>query len=138
MADTIRTVADMLANLFQAGQNQGIGSDDLRDMVISTFGAPTDTKAASFTSTDITDEGITHEFTAAGAVNWTIPPNSSVAYRIGTVIQACQYGAGQITIVAGAGVTIRTPSSLTSRAQYSTIGVRKRATDEWVAFGDLT
>lgn len=138
MADTIRTVADMLANLFETGQTAGIGSDDMRDLVVSAFGAPTDTKSTSFTSTDTTDEGLTHEFTSATGVTWTIPPNSSVAYRIGTVIQACQYGAGQITIAAGAGVTIRTASSLTSRAQYSTIGVRKRATDEWVAFGDLT
>lgn len=141
MPNTIRSQNDLLVNLFEDNQPAGsINPQDVRDFVVSTFGAFTDTKSASFTPTDTTDAGVTHEFTSATAVTWSIPTNASVAYPIGTVIQAFQYGTGQITIAAvtPATTTIRTPSSLTSRAQYSTIGVRKRATDEWVAFGDLT
>ena len=67
-----------------------------------------------------------------------MPPNASVAFPVGTVIEIVQYGAGQITIAPGAAVTLRNPSSLTTRAQYSTIGLRQRAANEWVVSGDLT
>lgn len=42
----------------------------------------------------------------AGANTITIPPASSVAWPIGTTITFYQLGAGQTTVVAGAGVTI--------------------------------
>lgn len=95
------------------------------------------TQASSYTLV-LADAGTAIESTSASAVNHTVPPNSSVAFPVGTVIELCQYGAGQITVVAGAGVTLRNPSSLTSRAQYSTISLRKRGTDEWVVAGDVT
>lgn len=78
------------------------------------------------------------EGTKATAQTVTVPPNSSVAFPIGTVIEVVQQGAGQITLTAGAGVTIRTASSLTTRAQYSSVFLRKRGVNEWVANGDLT
>ena len=78
------------------------------------------------------------EINKATGVTVTVPPNSSVAFPIGAVIEIFQYGAGQVTIAAGAGVTLRTPSSLTTRVQYSTLGLRQRATDEWVVSGDMT
>jgi hypothetical protein len=86
----------------------------------------------------LADAGTLVEMNSASALTWTIPPNSSVAFPIGTIVESSQMGAGQVTITAGAGVTIRTASSLTTRAQYSTVSVRKRATDEWVLSGDLT
>lgn len=95
------------------------------------------TQAANYTLV-LGDGGTVVEGTKATAQTVTVPPNSSVAFPIGTVIEVVQYGAGQITLTPGAGVTIRTPSSLTTRAQYSSVGIRKRATDEWVASGDLT
>jgi|ERR1039458_8046444 hypothetical protein len=75
---------------------------------------------------------------AAGASTFTIPLNSSVAYPNGTVLAVQQLGAGQITLTPTGGVTLHTPSSLTTYAQYSTIGVIKVATDTWTALGDLT
>lgn len=78
------------------------------------------------------------EANSASAQTYTIPPNASVAFPIGTVLEIYRHGAGTLTIAAGAGVTIRTPSSLTARAQYSTIVFRQRAANEWVASGDLT
>jgi hypothetical protein len=42
----------------------------------------------------------------ASPIALTIPPNSSVAYGIGTQINIMQLGAGQVTITAGAGVTL--------------------------------
>lgn len=75
---------------------------------------------------------------SASGVTITIPPNSSVAIPVGTSLQVCQAGAGQITIAAGSGVTLRTARSLTTRAQYSTITIRKRGVNEWILSGDLT
>lgn len=67
----------------------------------------------------------------------TVPPNSSVAFPVGTVIEFYQYGAGQVTVAAGGGVTIRTPETLLLRKQYSSASLRKIATDEWMLAGDL-
>ncbi len=78
------------------------------------------------------------EMNVAGANNFTVPTNASVAFAIGTTLTVIQYGAGQTTLVAAGGVTIHTPSSLTARARYSTVCVIKVATDTWVAAGDLT
>lgn len=127
-----RTPAQVAADL--AGTTSttlAVGNDARFSTVTAT------TQASSYTLT-LSDAGQAVEFTSATAVNCTIPPNSSVAFPVGTVIEICQYGAGQVTVVAGAGVTLRNPSSLTSRAQYSAISARKRATDEWLIGGDLT
>ena len=77
------------------------------------------------------------ESTSASAINITVPPNSSVAYPVGTVIEIAQVGNGQITIVAGSGVTINTPATLKSRTQWATLVLRKRATDTWLLAGDM-
>jgi hypothetical protein len=79
------------------------------------------------------------EMNVATANNLTVPPNSAVAFPVGTVIETFSYGAGQTTIVAGAGVTIRSAGGkLKLTGQYSGGALRKRATDEWVLVGDLS
>jgi hypothetical protein len=47
-------------------------------------------------------------------------------------------GAGQVTVVADGGVTIRTPTTLKIHTQYGTIQLWKRGTDEWVISGHLS
>jgi hypothetical protein len=67
----------------------------------------------------------------------TVPPNSSVAFPIGTIINVIQTGASQLTITAGAGVTIRQARSQFKTAmQWAEVSLRKRSTDEWVLVGD--
>lgn len=86
----------------------------------------------------LADAGTAVECSSASAVTVTVPPNSSVAFPTGTVIELLQYGAGVLTVAAGAGVTIRSANNLLSaRTQYSTLSLRKRATNEWVLAGDL-
>jgi hypothetical protein len=77
-----------------------------------------------------------HVNAVAVAIN-TATANSSVAFPTGTVIEILQVGAGQVTLAAGIGVTLNTPSSLLARAQWSTLGLRKRATDSWIVTGDM-
>jgi hypothetical protein len=72
------------------------------------------------------------------AIALTIPPNSSVAFGIGTQINIMQLGAGQVTITAGAGVTLRSAGSrLKTNGQYAVATCCKIATDTWVVIGNL-
>jgi opacity protein-like surface antigen len=68
----------------------------------------------------------------------TVPPNSSVAFPIGSQINILQTGAGQTTVTAGAGVTINATPGLKMRAQWSYATLIKRATDTWVLVGDIS
>lgn len=94
-------------------------------------------RTASYTLV-LTDAGLVVEMNVAGANTLTIPPNSSVPFPIGTVIEILQYGAGQTTIAPGSGVSVVSPDNARKlRAQYSSVSLRKRATDTWVMVGDL-
>lgn len=86
----------------------------------------------------LTDAGKVVEMNSASGVTLTVPTNAAVAFPVGTVVEVLQVGAGQITVAPAAGVTLRTPASLTSRAQWATLGLRKRSINEWVISGDLT
>lgn len=94
------------------------------------------TQAADYTLA-LVDSGSVVEATKATAQSVTVPPNASVPFPVGTILEVCQMGAGQVTIVPGAGVTLRTASSLLVRVQYASAFLRKRATNEWVVGGDL-
>lgn len=95
------------------------------------------TRTASYTLVlaDGTDTYV--QMNVASANNLTVPPNSSVAFRIGTQIPGRQIGAGQTTIVAGAGVTITTPETLLLRKQNSSFTLIKTGTNTWDLAGDL-
>jgi hypothetical protein len=94
-------------------------------------------QSASYTLV-LTDAAKAIELTNAGSTTITVPPNSSVAFPVGTVIEVNRLGAGALTLGAGSGVTLLSPGSLLGlRAQYSTASIRKSATDTWVVAGDL-
>jgi hypothetical protein len=99
---------------------------------------PANRQTASYTLV-IGDEGKLVETNVASANNLTVPPNSSVAFPVGTQILVSQYGAGQTTIVAGSGVTLRSSGTkLKLSAQYAMATLIKIATDEWMLSGDLS
>jgi len=83
------------------------------------------------------DGGGVVEMNNSGANTLTVPPNSSVAFPVGTIVEVYQHGAGQTTIAAGSGVTIRAPRGLKLASQYASAVLRKRATNEWVLTGDV-
>lgn len=98
----------------------------------------TNRQTASYTLA-LTDRGKLVEMNVAGANNLTVPLNSSIAFPIGSKIDLSQYGAGQTTIVATGGVTIRSAGgALKLAAQYSGASLVKIGTDEWYLFGDIT
>jgi hypothetical protein len=66
----------------------------------------TNRQTASYTLV-LSDADKLVEMNVATANNLTIPLNSSVAFPTGTQILLAQYGAGQTTVVATSGVTVR-------------------------------
>ena len=86
----------------------------------------------------LTDEGNVIEMDVGTANSITIPPNSSVAFRIGASIDVLQKGPGQTSVVAGAGVTVLNTPGLKFRDRYSMATLIKRDTNTWIVSGDLT
>lgn len=74
----------------------------------------------------------------ASAITLTVPQDSDATIAVGTYVDLYQLGAGQVTVVAGTGATLRV-SGLTAkaRAQYSRLGVQKVSANTWSLFGDL-
>ena len=83
-----------------------------------------------------TDQATENEFTASTPVTVTVPPHSSVAYPVGTVMNLRQMGAGQVTVTPGSGVTINSPHGMSTNTRYSTITLINNGTDTWVLNGD--
>jgi hypothetical protein len=99
---------------------------------------PISQKTASYTLSSLTERDDLIEMGSASALTLTIPPASAVDYPIGTSIDILQTGAGQVTIAAGAGVTVNATPGLKLRTTWSSCTLFKRAANTWVVYGDLT
>jgi hypothetical protein len=87
----------------------------------------------------LTDASKLVEMNVATANTLTVPLNGTVPFATGTQILISQYGAGQTTVTATGGVTIRSAGGkLKLNSQYSGATLIKIATDEWYLFGDIT
>jgi len=86
----------------------------------------------------LADDGDLITLDNASAITFTIPPNSTVAFGIGTQINVMQLGAGVVTITPGAGVTLRSQGSkLKTSGQFAVATCCKIGTDTWVVIGNL-
>lgn len=124
--------------------NKAYGNDTGALVVATTaFSHPDPTQlvpsrvAAASATLAMGDADQTIRSTTATASTFTVPPNSAVAFPVGTVINLVRQGAGTLTIAAGSGVTVNAPS-LTARAQYSLITLWQYAANTWLLSGDLT
>ena len=89
-------------------------------------------------TTVLTDDGKLITCSNASAISVTIPPNSSVAYGIGTQLNFAQLSTGQVTLVAGAGVTLNSAGAkLKTDAQYAVATCVKTDTNTWFVVGNL-
>lgn len=87
----------------------------------------------------LTDAGKMVTLSNASAITLTVPPNADVAFPVNTRIDLLQYGAGQVTVAAGSGVTIYSKASaLKLSAQYAGATLWKKATNTWVLVGDIS
>jgi hypothetical protein len=79
------------------------------------------------------------ELNFSGGNNIIIPTNTAQPFPIGAQIILSQYGAGQVTVVADTGVTLRSSGGKTkTSAQYAMATLIKRGTNEWYLAGDIT
>jgi hypothetical protein len=81
----------------------------------------------------LADAGTLVRFNNAAPVTVIVPLNSSVAFPIGTSIEARQSGAGAVTISPTAGVTINSPDGLlVTGKQFDQFRLVKQAADAWL------
>lgn len=86
----------------------------------------------------LTDDGKLITMSNASANTFTIPPNSAVAFGIGTQINIAQLSTGQTSVVAGAGVTLNSAGGkLKLDSQYAVCTCVKTDTNEWFVVGNL-
>lgn len=76
----------------------------------------------------LTDRNKTVTMSSASNLTVTVPPNSSVPFPIGTVINVCRIGTGSVTLAQGAGVTLTKTGNLAANEELQ---LRKRGTDAW-------
>lgn len=117
-------------------------SSDADSVVITTAAGGASMAVNAQTGTAYTlavgDAGNCVEMNNAAANAVTVPPNSAVAFGIGTTILIRQMGAGQTSLVAGSGVTLRNPhATLNLLKQYASVALHKRGTDEWCLEGNF-
>ena len=92
---------------------------------------------ASYTAV-LTDDGKLITMSNASANTFTVPPNSSVAFGIGTQLNIAMLGAGQTSVVAGSGVTLNSAGTkLKLDAQYAVATCVKTDTNTWFVVGNL-
>lgn len=111
--DQIRTISDTT----QAGVLVGIN-----------------TRTASYTLV-ASDRGKIVEMNVASANTVTVPNETGIGgvnYPIGTQIKITQFGTGQTTLLAAAGVTVRSVTGgLSTRSRYGGLVLYKRASNDW-------
>ena len=72
------------------------------------------------------------------AQTYTVPPNSGVAFDIGTAITIIGIGSGKVTLAQGSGVTINSKDSDKAiDGQHASVTIIKTATDTWQLIGAL-
>ena len=92
-------------------------------------------------TTVLADAGKIITSSNGSAVTITIPPNSSVAYPIGSSLTIVSIGAGLTSVTEGSGVLINStgadPDVPVLRAQHSSATAIKTATNTWQVVGDI-
>ena len=125
---SVKSVYDWAVGLFATITNLALKTDKL---IVA------NRQTASYTLV-LSDADKLVEMNVGSANNLTIPLNSSVAFATGTQILLAQYGAGQTTIVATSGVTIRSNGAkLKLNVQYSGATLIKIGENDWYLFGDI-
>jgi hypothetical protein len=126
-----------------------MGYEKQRRPIADRTGSPYQTKADLLTTVSsratvytlaLADANSVQRITGATGRAFTIPPNSDVAFPIGTWVDFVQDGAGAITITAGVGVTLQklATKTLVTGGAGAVARARKVLTDTWVVSGDLT
>lgn len=85
----------------------------------------------------LSDAGKLVTLSNASAITLTIPANASIAFKIGTVINLLQLGAGQVTVAITSDTLTSSSSKVKITGQYSAASLVKTGTTAWTLFGDI-
>ena len=117
------------------GGGSGFNINDLNTQVFA--------KVATGGTAVIGEQNSVIEFqNGAGNYAWTIPPNSSVAFPVGSWMVLRKTGAGDITLTRGSGVAFQHENfgdnnvKLDGQEGYS-VYIEKTATDAWLLSGAI-
>lgn len=125
----LQSVVNALSNRISAG---GGGAASVTSTELSAARYIPNTTQTNVDYTLVLADALTLiQMSSSSAHNLTVPPNSSVAFPVGTQIVVEQAGTASVTIVAGAGVTLQ-GVALVTVGQYSTVVLIKQATDTWL------
>lgn len=138
MAD--KEIADLTAATALSGSEivHGVQSSNSRRITtrqIKQLGAELDEQTGTSYTFVAGDRGKFIEGNNASAQTFTV--NNSV-HTAGDEWFVCQKGAGQITIAAGAGVTLNAANGLKTASQYSVLCIKMITASVGVVFGDTT
>lgn len=138
-AYTDEQARDAIGTALVEGEGIDIEVDDGGNTIIlSVKGATTKSETGTSYTAVLADKNKYIRFTNGSAVAFTIPPNSSVAFPVDTVITVEQAGAGTVTLTPGSGVTLHSRGALLATAgQYAVAQLKKVATDTWTVIGDV-
>lgn len=130
---------DAIGAALTAGSGVAITVDDAGDTITIKSGPITITTQTGTSYTAVLADAETYiNFSNASAITFTVPPNSSVAFPVGTRIHIEQTGAGALSVAEGSGVTINSRGAdLSVAGQYGVAVLIKKATDTWTLTGDL-
>lgn len=142
--NSTETIRDYIGSSTTATLAQGEGGIifcDGTNFFLFRFGpqdiVPANVQAGNYTFVMADRFRPTH-MTSGSANAATVPPNSSVAYPIGSILRGWTLGAGVTTITPGAAVTINSRGAVfASAGQYASWMLEKQATDVWLLTGDL-
>jgi hypothetical protein len=95
-------------------------------------------KTDSYTLASLTERDTIIEINKLTGTTLTIPADGTVNYPVGTTLDIIQTGSGQVTIAGAVGVTVNATPGLKLRTQWSSATLLKRASNTWLAFGDLS
>lgn len=103
------------------------------------IGPPTINRYTANHTLVLADVGALAQMDKATPLTLTLPRDSAVPIAVGRSGTWVQWGAGLLTLAAGAGVTLRSPAGgLASANRYSEGRWTKTAADEFWITGDLT
>lgn len=126
--DNVEAALAQLGEKIYAGT---LGASQLRRSIVAVAGAAQQTET-------VHAENLV-EVSHTNAATYTVRPDSALNLPVGTAIQICQAGAGKVTVVAGAGVTILKPTSFNASTlgQDAIVVLIKRAANTWRLGGAL-
>lgn len=138
-ANIAELIRDRMGSTLVAGTGITVTVNDAGDTItVAAIPEVTITTQTASYTLGLSNAGQAVRMNVGTANNLTVPPNSSVAFPVGTTIEIIQYGAGQTTLVQGTGVNLRSSNGLKLRTQYSTASLLQIAANEWSVAGDVT